>query len=277
MFRYLIAGLMFLATPLAAQLNFDAFDYVDGVTLEDGRILATGMGEWGTALTLDGEVLEEDAQIGLIDAGAAGILVEIASGGNSCPYRFKLVDRATGEFRQIDPETEMPTVFAQFEALMGVVPDANLILMWRYETRSYAQAYIWNGYALNESVIPISRDGAPKPMGGQQVMRWDDVDPFEMLKDPVEQMRLLDVISEDQFDRLSWLMGFRSPALMQGDFLVADGCVKYLCDAQNAVIAVRASDGQAFVRIFDEGDVTLGVPEGEDLPPALLEHAARYP
>jgi len=277
MLRYLIAGLALLASPLAADVDLDAFDYVDEVTLGDGRVLTTGIGEYATALTIGGESLIEEMQIGLIDAGAAGILVEIANGGNSCPYSFMLVDRETGKVREMQPERDNPTLFAECQALMSVVPDANLILMWRYDTRSYASAYIWNGYAMTESVIPISRGGAPEPTGGAMVTRWDDVDPFEMLKNPVEQKRLLQVISEEAFDTLSWFMGFRSPATVRGGYLVAGGCVKYMCDAQNAVIAVRVSDGAPFVRIFDQGAVILGVPEGEDMPDALRAHVARYP
>ena len=252
-------------------------DYIEEITLDDGRVLSTGMGSWGTVLTVDGAALLEDAQIGLIDFGRAGVLVEMASGGNSCPWSYSLIDKATGVFRQIAPESDRSEVFAECEMLLDVVPEANLMLTYRYDTRSHAIGYAWNGYALDEIAIPISRKNAPEPSGGEMVTRWDDRDPYEMLSDPVEQLRLLHVISEEQFDRLSWLMSFRSPALLQGDYLVADGCVKYLCDAENAIIAIRVSDGLPFVRIYDNGVVALAVPEGENLPEALIEHASRYP
>lgn len=262
---------------LAATAASAEPDYIEEITLKDGRVLSTGMGDWGTALTVDGEALLEDAQIGLIDFGRAGVLVEMASGGNSCPWSYSLIDKATGQFREVAPNSDRSEVFAECEMLLDVVPEANLMLTYRYDTRSHAIGYSWNGYALDEIAIPISRENSPEPNGGDMVTRWNDVDPYEMLSDPVEQKRLLQVLSEDQFDRLSWLMSFRSPAILQSGFLVADGCVKYLCDAENAIVAIRVSDGQPFVRIFDNGDVTLAVPEGEDLPRALIEHAVRYP
>ena len=140
-----------------------------------------------------------------------------------------------------------------------------------------ATAYVWNGYALNQSAIPISRDGTPEPQAGDAVTRWHGEDTYDLLRDPVEQKRLLQVITEEQFDRLSWLLSFRPPAAVEGDYLHIDGCVKYLCDAQNAAIAVRISDGAPFVRMFDDGDVTLGMPKGEEMPPLLQAHAVRYP
>ncbi|MDG1432357.1 MAG: hypothetical protein P8L68_10600 [Paracoccaceae bacterium] len=275
--RHLFIGLALTATSVAADVDLDAFNYVQEVVLEDGRRLTTGQGDYATELMLDGEVLIEEMQIELVDAGAAGILVEIANGGNACPYSFRLINRVTGQFRTIEPDSERPEVFAECEALMSVVPDANLILTWRYDTRSYAKSYVWNGYAMSVGEIAIPRDEVPEPEGGEMVARWDGADPFEMLKDPVEQNRLLRVISEEDFERLSWFMSFRSPAKIRDGFLVADGCIKYLCDAQNAVVAIRVSDGQPFVRIYDEGDVTLGLVEGEDMPPALVQHALRAP
>lgn len=252
-------------------------DYVDSITLDDGRFLTTGMGSWASALFLDDEMIAEDAQIALVDFGRAGVLVEFAHGGNSCPWSYSLIDKSTGEFRALFPDTERPEVFADCEMLLDVVPEANIALMYRYDTRSHAIGYTWNGYALQELAVPISRENAPDPAGGAMVTRWDDVDPYELLQDPVEQKRLLQVISEDQFDRLSWLMSFRSPALLQDGFLVADGCVKYSCDYENAIIAIRVSDGAPFVRMYDEGAVTLAMPEGEVMPAALQDHAARYP
>ncbi len=275
--RNLIFVFAFLATPVVADVELDAFDYTQEVLLEDGRVLTTGAGDYATVLTLDGEVLIEEMQIELVDAGAAGVLVEVANGGNACPFSFRLIDRTTGQFRNIGPDAERPEVFAECEALMSVIPDANLMLMWRYDTRSYAKAYIWNGYAMSVDEIPIPRDGTPEPKGGDMVNRWEGVDPFELLKDPIEQNRLLQVISEDDFERLSWFMSFRSPAKIRDGFLVADGCVKYERDAQNAVIAIRVSDGRPFVRIYDEGVVTLGVFEDEGMPAALSQHALRYP
>lgn len=266
-----------LITAITASSALAEPVYLEDVTLADGRVLTTGMGDWGTALMLDGEMLLEDAQIALVDFGRAGVLVEMAHGGNSCPWSYRLINKDTGAFRVIAPGTDTPTVFGDCEMLLGVVPEANLILVYRYDTRSHAIGYAWNGYSLDEVSIPISHEDTPEPAGGAMVTRWGDRDPYDMLSDPVEQKRLLQVISEDELDRLSWLMSFRSTALVRDEYLVADGCVKYMCDAQNAVVAIRITDGQPFVRIFDEGDVTLGVPKGQDLPSALLEHAQRYP
>ncbi|MDG2339618.1 MAG: hypothetical protein P8L32_00280 [Paracoccaceae bacterium] len=261
-----------LAVFVSASMVGAEPQYIEAVTLDDGRVLTTGAGEYATVLTLDDEVLLEEAQIGLIDFGRAGILIELAHGGNACPWRYQLIDRDAGSFRVISAGTDQPEVFAECEMLLGVVPEANLVLTYRYDPKNHAIGYAWNGYGLSEVPITISRQGIPAPVGKDMVTRWDRVDPYEMLSDPVEQVRLLSIMSEDEFDRLSWLMSFRSPAIIRGDYLVAEGCVKYMCSTQNAVIAIRVSDGLPFVRMNDDGVVTQRIPVGELVPRALAQN-----
>ncbi len=266
MLRIAVTFLVFCAGLANAQPEFSDVEYLMEATLPDGRIVTTGMGEVGSTLLVGDDVLHENAQVDLIDAGHMGILVESSSLGNACPYYYLLIDKQTGRLVEISNDEEAPFVFARCEALLAVVPDANLILTWRYDPHAYAQAYIWNGYAMTKSTIPILHDGIPAPEGGDMVTRWDGVDPYELLKDPVEQLRLLQVLSGDEFDQLAWVMSMRSSAELNGDFLLAEGCVKNQCDTQNARIAIRISDGAPFVRIYDEGLVVLGVPDGEMFP-----------
>jgi len=262
---------LFAGTLAAQPMGLDHF------TLVDGRVLTVEQLSFEAELSLDGETLWEDAQIELFDAGDAGVLVQTWHGGNSCPFSYMLIDKATGAFREINPDSDRSTIFAECEGLVSVIPELATILMKRYDTRNMSIGYIWYGYALEEFAIPIVREGAPEPEAGDMVTRWHDQDPYDFLRDPVEQKRLLQVVSEVEFDTLSWLMSFRSPAYLDGDYLLMDGCVKYLCDAQNAIVAVRVSDGLPFVRVFDDGEVILGVPTGEDLPAAVKAHSARYP
>ena len=268
--------LTLIATLFAGALAAEPVS-LDSVTLDDGRVLTIQRFPFDAELQLDGQSILEDAGVEMFDAGEAGILVQTWHGGNSCPYSFRLMDKTNGEFRQINLNGDRPEVFAECEGLISVIPELATILTERYSTRNMAKGYIWYGYALEEFAVPIMGGNAPEPEPGDMVTRWNGEDPYDFLRDPVEQKRLLRVISEVQFDDLSWLMSFRSPAYVEGDYLLMDGCVKYLCDAQNAIVAVRVSDGQPFVRIYDDGAVTLGGPAGEELPPAIQAHAARYP
>lgn len=269
--RILLAALLNLAQGVAAEPA-----YVEAVPLNDGRILTTQMGEWGTELVLGDEILAEDYQIALLDGGDMGVVVEFAHGGNSCPWRYKLIDKDSGDFRDAGTGEVMHT-FGECERLLAVVPEANLIITWYYDATSYGRTYIWNGYAMIQGTLPIPSQDAPDPTGGAQVTRWNGAYPLEILRDPVEQTRLRRVLSDDEFEMLAWYVSFQGPAELRDGFLVAEGCVKYSCDAQNGIFAIRVSDGVPFVRILDDGEVILRIPAGESVPSALLDHAARYP
>ena len=124
---------LFAGTLAAQPMGLDHF------TLVDGRVLTVEQLSFEAELSLDGETLWEDAQIELFDAGDAGVLVQTWHGGNSCPFSYMLIDKATGAFREINPDSDRSTIFAECEGLVSVIPELATILMKRYDTRNMSK------------------------------------------------------------------------------------------------------------------------------------------
>ena len=214
------------------------------------------------------EKVHEEQNVVLHDFGEAGVLIESHTGGAYCPSKFLLIHPDTGQLRSVNPGHDRETVFGECQRLSAVIPDLGLVVTMPETANEQARVFAWNGFRMSESVVKRSLQDVPLPAGGADVERWVDRYLFELARDPQEQKRLAEVLTEEQLEEFNRVIGQGSPMVRRGAFVVGAACWPGLCEGRWAVLALRVSDGAPFVRLSNG---VIATPDMEQPPEVLLD------
>lgn len=107
--------------------------------------------------------------------------------------------------------------------------------------------------------VPVPRREVPAPMPGPgaDVTRWAGVHPWEIVQDPGERRRLLEVMPRGKLFELEERLAVGSEAVLEGGWLVAQGCMAHMCGVEAGAFALEVETGAVQAVLFHEG----GAPE----------------
>ncbi len=253
---------------LAALALLTAGTASAGLLIDKMEIAAGTLTVKPGALLVNDETIYEDARIAIFDLGEAGVLVQGDHGGKQCPFTYHVVNKDTGALRELNPNSDRSTLFAECERLVDIVPSLGTVIFAGRTTGEVASVWAWNGETMAQAVI--DRAATPEPVAkAEGLAAWEGRYLFELLTDTEGRAHLATALRPEELTHADLVAHSGGAIERDGDYLIGGACHSTDCDWRWVMVALRLTDGAVFALLAEDG-IDVIKPEGEDLPDALV-------
>lgn len=112
----------------------------------------------------------------------------------------------------------------------------------------------FDGVNLTETEIAAAAPPAVSSLrGGDDALRWVGTHPSDLVRDPEEQARFLQIMTWPELDALKNHISVANKVVRRGDWVLGAGCFPHACNVQNGFWGIRISTGDAVAVIMSRG------------------------
>lgn len=225
-----------------------------------------------TQLLYNGALVAEDHRVHILGAFARGgeahdwAVIETQHGGNMCPVSYILLKVSAQGVVRTEPFGECTGGLRDVRLVPGGI-EAELgngsLLIDKVVYRFDGQAMTRTEHA---SAAPTGRRAG----AGADVTRWLNTHPSEILRDPSEQLRFLQIMTRAEMDDLSRHISVASTTEYMGGWVFGRGCLPHQCNSAAGGWGIRVADG-AVIALWGSTDWAIEVQRG---PRALFSDPA---
>ncbi len=197
------------------------------------------------------------------------VVMFVATGGNACAGQFQFI--AMSEDRAPRASAQVGTCSDLINRLR-VNSDAIEIDIPAATARLERVTLRFDGRTASEIAVPRTEDDAVAAGPGQDVRRWHQKYPYEILADPSERMRFREIMGSEAVLTMMDLISVASPASVSNGVLFATGCRPHECGDYGAAFAVDVATGRPYAAMHDEAGVRVYGGRLRDLPRQLRDY-----
>ncbi len=259
--------------PLLAALSGPALAWNEtletpfGVARAEGDYLAN---EPRRLLVGEREVFRTEDWYSLWPQAVVGdwLLAGVSEGGSQCLAQWMWIDLATGA------QSEVFGTCAMVEEVRAE-PDGSLtVAMYSFDPDVPVSNFVFDG-----SVVTEFRDGQ-KPAAVPPGAPADDLVgryPHELFHASDWRRPLVELLGPEGYDLGQEAFGRAGPFEVEGDWVVAWGCMLHACALLEGRIAIHRGDGRILVALAEEKELPVlwGEPGGA-MPPTVAELMAEF-
>lgn len=213
-----------------------------------GRLQTLRAGDYGQMqLLFRGAPLAEDYRVRILGAFAlAGedhdwAVIETWHGGNMCPFSYVLMKISGQGIAQTEPFGDCQGAPRDVRLLPGAIEvelsDASLLVD--------AVVYRFDGGRMTRSERAATVALGPMAGAGTDVTRWIGKHPSEVLQDPGEQKRFLQIMTPAKLEELRAHTSVANKTDFVNGWVFGRGCMPHACNVSAGGWGIRVADGAA--------------------------------
>lgn len=176
------------------------------------------------------------------------VLVGMSSGGTACPATFAWLDTTPGKLRLTDTfGTCSDTVEVSHTS------ETVTVTMPSMDPSRGMVAFDFDGKSVRERVLGLQASG----ITGEGPEAWIGKGAYDYLTAPENEPQLIELMGWDALDnarRASAISSEAKALQVDGEWLVASGCQRHLCDTNFTAVALHRKTGTPVVALKRDGE-----------------------